>query len=387
MRRGLFRIGAGILILGAMVHVATLWPRVTALAASLPARAWIAVAGYGVSAATALAACALALFLLWKAADRTDARALTLFLGFMAVFWGSLFRFLTVETSPDSVSVNFQYGGGWISQSASASFVLAVAAFLRFTSLFPGPLIAGRLPRSRWPRAFRTARSAFLRPAVVWVGAIAVLVVLRLVPSLVARLVGLEEQAAGPLPRTFVVSLIAAGVILIAYTLGSMSLGAVNLRDSYRLAVPAERKRILWVVAGFSAASWMLVGAFGLVLLMATAGLDFDKLGIVIPLAIVFSPLVLVVSATVGILYSGAIDPGLALQKSTLYGILGALGVVAFAAIENALSDLVEQRLELPGFVGAMLAGGVVTAMLVPLRALLRRAMARRTASLGAALH
>lgn len=368
LRRNAFRIAAGALVAGAVVHVATVWSRVLDLAAVLENNAWMIVAGFALSAATALAACALALLLLWRVPDRPDARALTLFLACLAIFWGSLFRFLQIEAGGGELSVNLSYGGGWVSQTALAAFVGATAAFLRFSALFPRPLTPDRLPPPRWRTTPGRLRRWFLRASVVWGTALAVLAVQRFLPSLVWRLTGSPDTTAGQLPPALLAG-VTAGILLIGgFAITAVALGARNLLDSYRSAPPEERSRILWVVTGFNLASWMVVGAIGLMLLVGLASIDAVVLGAAIPLAFVLAPLVLVVSAAIGILYAGAIDPALALKRSTVYGALGALGVFAFAALESAVSEWLEGRLELPGFVGSVSTGVMVTIALLGLR-------------------
>lgn len=368
LRRNAFRIAAGALVLGAIVHVATVWPRVLELAAVVESGAWVVVAGFALSAVTALAACALALLLLWKVPDRPDARALTLFLAFLAIFWGSLFRFLQIDAGAGDLSFNLSYGGGWVSQTALAAFVGSTAAFLRFSALFPRPLTPDRLRTPRWLRNPGRLRRWFLRPSVVWGTALAILAVQRFLPSLVWRLTGSPDTTTGQLPPALLAG-VTAGILLIAgFALAAVVLGARNLLDSYRSAAEEERSRILWVVTGFNLASWMVVAALGLMLLVGLASIEALVLSAAIPLALVLAPLVLVVSAAVGILYAGAIDPALALRRSTIYGALGAIGVLAFAALESAISEWLEGRLELPGFVGSVSTGVIVTIALLALR-------------------
>jgi len=314
--RWLFRLGAGILILAAVVHVSTVWSRVAGMAGVLPAGKWMFVAGFAISAATALAACGLAALLLWKAPDRPDARALTLFLSFLAIFWGSIFRFMDVSAETRSININLSYGSGWISKTALVSAMLAIALFLRFSALFPVPLDMPRLPPSRLPRFVRRIRVASLRPVPVYAILVFLVLLQNFTIPIVSRLIGADSLAPDAAPPPL----------------------------------------------------WMVLGAIGLVLLIRFASLDADVLGLAFPLALVLAPLVAVLGACAGVLYSGAIDPALALEKSTVYGILGAVGIVAFAGIENALSNLVEDRLRLPGFVGAMIAGTLVTLALVPVR-------------------
>lgn len=115
------------------------------------------------------------------------------------------------------------------------------------------------------------------------------------------------------------------------------------LRDSRRTATPPEQRRILWVVTGFSAASWMLVAVLGMLAVAMIGGAVGTVLAVVVPLSLVMAPLVVVLSAAIGILYAGAIDPVLALRRSTIYGVLGAIGVVAFTVTESGLSELAER--------------------------------------------
>jgi hypothetical protein len=377
--RLIFRAAAGALVLGALIHVATLWPRVTSLAETVGPRSWLIVAAFALTALTALAACGLALLLLWKAPDRPDARALALFLGFLAIFWGSVFRFMEVGSTSDSLSVNVNYGSGWVSQSALAALLLASAAFLRFSALFPRRVTPDRLPRPRFPvaRWAGAVRRAFLRPGVVWGSAVLVYLAQRYGPGLAMRVSGPPEAGEMP-PPLFLAALVGALFLLAGYALFCMVLGARNLRLSHRLATPEERPRTLWVVTGFTAASWMVVGGVGLVGLSLLPGFDSGLLSAAIPLALVLAPLVLVIGASIGILYSGAIDPALALERSTLYGVLGAIGVVAFAGLENAVSEAVEEWLGLPGAVGSTLAGGLVALALIPLRNVMRQWIRRR---------
>lgn len=379
-----FRILAGILILGALAHVSTVWPRVAALAAvldRLPGGAWLAVAGFAVSAGTALLACALAALLVWKAAERADARALTLFLCFLAIFWGSLFRFLKVTVGEGTVNASLSYGDGWVSRTASLAFVLAVAAFVRFSALFPRPLTADRLPPARRFPALRRLRAAFLRAPVVWGVTAVALIVLELAPPVLARLAG-EPDGPGESAPLFVPVMIGLAVFTyVVLPIAAFALGTRNLRASYRGASEDERRRILWVVAGFAVSAWLILGALGLLLGIALLDVELEALGIIVPVAIFIAPLVLVTCAAIGILRSGAVDPALVLRRSTVYGALGVLAVVAFAGLENALSALVEARLGLPGIIGSMIAGALVAAVLIPVRGPLQRLVARRVQS------
>lgn len=365
LRGNLFRLLAGVLVLAAVAHVVTLWPRVASLASDAGPHGWIVVAVFAVSAITALAACGLALLLLWRVPNRPDARALTLFLAFLAIFWGSVFRFLHVEWAADGLSISLSYGGGWVSDTALASFLLALAAFLRFSALFPRPLTRDRLRPSRAPRLLRVTRLATLRPGAAWGGAAALLLVLNFLPDLTAWATGSPASAAAAFLAIMLLLTVFAGI--------AMVLGARNLLDSYRSATPGERKRILWLVSGFSAAAWMLIGAAALMTVAVTLDVAGTPAVVVVALALVLAPLTVVFSAATGILYSGALEPGLALRRSTLYGLLGVIGLVAYTAVETALSELVERWVPLPGFIGPVAAGVLVALVLIPLRKIVAR--------------
>lgn len=376
LKRQVFRGFAAILIAGVVAHLVTLWPRVRDLVgAAEGGEVWV-VAGFVLTALTALVAAGLATLLLFRASDRVDGRVLTLFLAFLGLFWGSVFRFLELSLGDRSVEVTLSYSSGWLDQTALIAFLLAAAAFLRLSALFPRPLTPDRLPALRLGRLaparwLRRVRVAFLRPTVVWGSAIATYLLQRLLPDGISRIIDADASTGGPTPALMLGFLIII-LVMAAYAVFAMALGARNLRDSYRMAEGGERRRILWVVAGFSVAWWLVLAAAGLMGVSATLGDDLSMLGAAVPVALVLAPLVAVAGAAVGVLYSGAVDPALALERSTIYGALGVIGVVAFAAVENAASELVESWVGLPGFVGTMVAGGVVAAALIPLRRALK---------------
>lgn len=372
------------LVAAAIVHVATLLPRVGALAEALPAGAWVLFTAYTLSTLTALSACALAVFLLWKASHKADGRALALFLAFLAVFWGSLFRFVEIGAAAETLSVNLSFGSGWLSHTTRASLLLAVAAFLRFSGLFPRRLSPERLPRARpGLRWLRRVRSMTLNGGFVWGAAVVTILLPQLVVEIVPRVLGFESDqepsaAAGRLVGRLYLS--AAGIAYLVVPILGIGVGVSNLRMSYRLASPDERSRMMWVMSGFSVAAWLMVAAVGGTVVMGALDLP-EVIAIVAMVLIVLAPLLLVLGCALGVLYAGAIDPALALRRSTVYGALGALGVVAFAAIENGLSGLVERGLPLPGFVGPLAAGALVAAALIPVQRWVGRAVSRRMAA------
>jgi hypothetical protein len=169
--------------------------------------------------------------------------------------------------------------------------------------------------------------------------------------------------------RTSIV-LMAVGFI-VAPTVG-VAIGVANLRTSYRLADAGERRRMTWVMVGFSAAAWLILAAVGTGVVVGTLSMP-DRIALIVPALFGLAPLLIVLGSAAGVLYGGAIDPALALRRSTVWGFMAAIAVVVFAGLENALSALVEDRLHLPGFAGSMVAGALVAAVLVPVRRPLQR--------------
>jgi hypothetical protein len=376
----LFRAFAGVLVVGAILHVGSLLSSVLEVAATLPAGAWLFTGSYAACAFTALAACGLAVLLLWKASHKADGRALTLFLGFLAVFWGSFFRFLDVTATADDVAINLNYTGQWVNQSAVAAWLLAVAAFVRFSAIFPRPLTPDRLPPPGRLRSLRRLRIALLGPYTIWIVASVTILLASFTPSAVARYLDVDsiERAVQVQSVLLAVNL---GTVLVAYILIpaiAIVLGVRNLRASYRMSSGDEKRRMLWVVMGFTTAGWLILLALAGVILIGALDMP-ERLAVIVPVLVVLGPLVIVLGCALGVLYHGAIDPRLALRRSTIYGILGALGIVVFAGVENLLSALVERGLALPGFLGPLVAGGIAAAVLIPVQKKMKAAFARRT--------
>lgn len=82
-------------------------------------------------------------------------------------------------------------------------------------------------------------------------------------------------------------------------------------------------------------------------------------------------------AVAVAVLYRGAIDPGLAIRKTALYGALGTLLLFVFAGVENVVADLVAERLGFGRSIGSWIAGGTVALAFGPLRDRLRALGAR----------
>jgi hypothetical protein len=209
---------------------------------------------------------------------------------------------------------------------------------------------------------FRWLRSAMLEPGAAMVAVVIVLV--------------LSAWPGGLLPFLFL--------------LLSMWLAASYLRAGFLVADEEGRRRVLWIVNGFSGAFWlMLIGGIGMILVSVSVGISHGiahELGheaddLLIPYWImlgvecvyILAMLIILVSIVAAILYRGAMDPGLVLRKTTVYGALGVCLAFLFAILENVLSSQVEVRFGMPGATGGWLAGGLTALAIGPLHHRIKR--------------
>ena len=116
----LFQAIATVAILGAVARATATLFRLGEFTATVPVDdPWVAVilvATYCVPPLTVLAACVVAVPLVVKAQQLVEARALALFLAFMALFWGTVFSFFYFLPSEPG-QINF---GSTVGQGASA---------------------------------------------------------------------------------------------------------------------------------------------------------------------------------------------------------------------------------------------------------------------------
>jgi hypothetical protein len=80
------------------------------------------------------------------------------------------------------------------------------------------------------------------------------------------------------------------------------------------------------------------------------------------------TPLIFNACLLLAVFYDGAIDPAFVIRRTTVFGILGVICVFLLAGLGNVVSEMVEERLGLPGVVGSGIYGGVVAILLLPLR-------------------
>lgn len=303
-----------------------------------------------------LAAALLAGMLAWKTPARADARALALFLVF--IFLPDDILRTPLEVFGISLDDRTVASLGWI------PVWLALAAFLRFSALFPERSIVREThPTSvrhpaphRGRRAMLRARSGLLRPGVVWPTA-AIL-------SLIT--IGL----------TVIGGAIVAQWIMIFWlaVLAAIVSGVLQLLQTYRSSTPVERAQILWVVFGFYAAAWAAVLIYILVPFYeryappsALGGLGWLAIGqLLLPLPLIL----IVVSLYVGVFHGGALDPERAIRKTTTYGLVVFVEILLFTAVEEVTASALVERVVGPtsSRASAYIGGGAIALAFRPLK-------------------
>ena len=213
-----------------------------------------------------------------------------------------------------------------------------------FRGTFGGIFLAEPLP-VRLGSALR--RWHVRRPAAMWAGVLGASV-------LVGSVVG-PRWPPHPLAMLSTALLTWGGIILIIE----------GLALSYVIGGEQERLRVRWLLFALWIPFLLLPTIEWSVGLLGSGGpVGSWVSGILIGLA----PWAFVLLLVYGVFVKGALDPVLALRKSTVLTGVGVVSFVLFSGIENALSGMVEDRIGLPDFTGALIAGAFVAGVLTPLK-------------------
>lgn len=379
-----FQVIGFVAVLGAIIEVTGQLLRVGDFQAAVPlADPWqvgIVVAFFCVPPLTALAACGLAVPLVIKADQLEEARTLALFLAFLSLFWAAVFSFFYFLPSTEPNQLNFGFGGrgayGW----AYTWYVLAIVSFLRFSALFPRRLTVRGFRAGHALTWLGKVQRISLHPSFVWaLGGVLILTMATPVIGNPPRGGEPWAPAGPPLDVTWnarwmlVVVKMMLGYVIVP--LGMITVGVLNLLSGLLTSTGAERRRSLWIFAGFSMALWMVMVSIPLAFFGDEALPDWLT-ALAIP-GIFLAPAVIVVCLAVAIFYRGDLDPALMIRRSTVYGLLAIAFVGLYAAGESLLSDFLVERLGLPPATGGALIAGVTTVVVIPLRQRLRRVVDR----------
>lgn len=218
-------------------------------------------------------------------------------------------------------------GEAWVAAGAPArlfdaaldlGFFMAMAATVAVSRSFPEPLPDGRVAR-----------------AAPWVLA----------------LLAWGATASGFAPLTPRVGMAIALGVAAAALHGQLSM--------YRAADAGGRRRVLWLAQGMVA--FTVVAALQVALVVLT---KVTPLRIPVPGWEYWLRLAALVAGlgflAVAVFYRGALDPGLVIRRTAVYGILGVGLVFLFTGVETLTSSWLTERLGLGESAGSWLAGSVV---------------------------
>jgi class 3 adenylate cyclase len=143
------------------------------------------------------------------------------------------------------------------------------------------------------------------------------------------------------------------------------------LITSFSRGSEQQRRRVLWLVEG-------AVGAFvliqvpiwmSMVAMLVTLTSDAPPpTMMLVPIGFAAGAFVMIGSVGIAAFAEGAVDPALAIRKTTAYGALGILFTTCFVAIEQLVSSLTVWSLHLSNQSAAIVAGTVAAIALGPLR-------------------
>lgn len=372
----------------------------------------------------AVVACAVvALLILARWPGTPGARPLGLSFAFGSLAWVDLVLAPTLAPMGLETPHGRLFAGGpWAAAADAAGYLsmwMAGAAFVRFAAVFPRPLtrealvasvgmdaaarrrVAATGPAGQWSvlavleRLARTVERGFARVipygrlpvafqrdfaprgSVELAGRLAVFSERPALPWLIALAVGLPLALLGAGTG---VRVVADYVLLMAVAMWTQ----FALVAAYHTSAPEDRRRMLWVVEGSLLGGVLPILVW--VLLAFLPGHDFTA-GLVVPAELAekgsrfrilmagwMMPAGLVFTAGVvmAVFYDGALDPRLALRKTTLYGLVGIALVFLFGIVETVASDLVLAPMGMDTGVGSWIAGGAAAFAFGPLQEALK---------------
>jgi hypothetical protein len=225
--------------------------------------------------------------------------------------------------------------------------VVGLAGLIRFTTLFPEPLIAGDLPAPpTLPAVLHPVHVAslwMLRPASPWIVGVVVMAGLWLLTYLRGTPIG----DAGLDPVMDVVRFASAGLVVL------------NLRRSWGRARGLEARRLVWLLASLALLIGTLLVFIGANVLMAVAEWPEPLLpwrGLLLDVGLVGVP----VGLAMAVLYDGRLEPALAMRRIAAFSTLVTLGLFLAAALEALFTGSVLAGFSLRTGVGTIIAFAVV---------------------------
>ena len=243
----------------------------------------------------------------------------------------------------------------------------AAAAFARFSVTFPRDLAAADLdgvpskPRYSFVSSDRAKLEMWLRffhSPRVWL--------LGIIPALIALLISVLPD--GLLPE-IVVLVLATTYAGAAFFFGG-AIAFTYMTHNFRTAGEADRRKMLWILAGGVASIAVL--SIVSILQMIADHMDMANADEWLLVAAPAAVLVFVLGIAAAVFLAGAVDPRLAIRRTTVSAIVAGLAIFAFAGLETLVADMLAARMGFSPRIGSWVAGVTVALGLQPLHKVVR---------------
>lgn len=340
----MLRAGTLIVCLASLANALALVPGYARAVGAAGTQDILAMVAFGIALASTHGGAALALVLAARGWEAAGSRCLAVFLAAVVSAWGLVLR--GTDFNPGVGLFDARVGDTPRFPTAELLFIVvpvAAGAFLRFSGEFPTRLVLRQGATGAARHFFGLIRLLRLRSGLIWALALG----LPLATLAVSRI---ERTVTGNAASVFKAGLAAFALLTVSFPVIALVLGVRNLKAGYELAPPDDRKRILWLVAGVSVGTWMILIplAFYPLLLVSPS---FGWIASVARVLWGVAPGALVSAIAVAMFYTGGVDPKFVLRRSTFVGIGGTVWLITYAALESGLSGLAQDLLGLPDVV------------------------------------
>jgi hypothetical protein len=321
------------------------------------AEAWAFAA---ITTAIVAGATGLTLTLLARCARAPEGRVLALMLAALAFIAGG---------SEASYLLRQRHDFPWLLDTGidfltPLSFMVAAAALLRFTVLFPRPLRAEEISGEA---IFPRARAWLMEGRRVWLLGVGIALVgeAGLLAAMWWRSRVENPPVVWPLHK----------LLLVGILLFFLTVCVANLRTGYRNASEAGRRRIYWILEGLLAGTVVLLLASAVKLTEMMGAFEIG-LRIWYPLTFLASVLVIIVFVGIAMLYEGALDPALAIRRTAKTGAVALVMVAVFAVTQQLVQELLMSSFGLGDRAGGTVTGVIVALSLDPVQRRVNRVVA-----------